>query len=391
MDPLLQAKFRPMEAPKGHDYSDAKIGERPGANSADNNDKSKVNFRDLILNSNDEVSKTRQAQKNGDQLRMAKTDADFAKMLTDKANQGNLRKPQNELDKDAFLKLFITQMRNQDPLNPDKSDQMAAQLAQFHGLEQMMNVNKNLEKMQADASLGRAVGLIDFVGKDIKLSNGKLAMEKGKLSTPAVAKLEADATNATLEIRDSAGVLMASKALGPMTRGEHPLAWEGAGKDGKPLADGAYTFSLAATDVHGQAIGAPITSTVKVTGVDLHDQGGSFYTPLGKVAIAEVASVGATEATPPAKPAKIEGASQAAANPSTAPAAPEHEGGVGSLPQSPGTPGTPNSPGQPGSTQAATPVTTPAPLSTDGPKAADLDLTTRSPMPILPHFPERDS
>ena len=49
-----------------------------------------------------------------------------------------------------FLTLFTTQLKNQDPLKPDDAAQMAAQLAQFNGLEQMMNVNKNLEQMTSN-------------------------------------------------------------------------------------------------------------------------------------------------------------------------------------------------------------------------------------------------
>ena len=290
MDPAIQAKFKPPEPPRGRDFSDQAVKDAGPAQ--DGNPANRVNFRDLLLNSNDDVARQRVAQKNGDQLRAAKSDADFAKMLTDRANQGNLRKPQNELDKDAFLKLFVTQMRNQDPLNPDNSAQMAAQLAQFHGLEQMMNVNKNLEKMQTEAAVGRAVGLIGFVGKDVHLDNGKLFVSKGKVATDAVMKLAGPANQVSLELRDGSGSVVATKALGPMNAGEHKVEWEGKGKDGKPLLDGAYTFSVMATDMRGQAVAAPITSTVKITGVDLKDPGGAFYTPLGKIGVTEVAAVG---------------------------------------------------------------------------------------------------
>jgi len=63
----------------------------------------------LIRNVDDAVLdalRKRAAQKNGDGLQAAKTDAEFAKAMADKLNKENLRKPQNELDKDAFLKLF---------------------------------------------------------------------------------------------------------------------------------------------------------------------------------------------------------------------------------------------------------------------------------------------
>ncbi len=295
MNGALEARIKPFESPAARDFSDATI-KNPNESVADSNSKDKVSFRDLLLNSNDETARERAAQKNGDNLRAAKSDDEFVKMMRDKANPQNLRKPQNELDKDAFLKLFVTQMRNQDPLNPDDSAEMAAQLAQFHGLEQMMNVNKNLEKMQSDEAIGRAVNLINFVGKEVKLSNGKLQIESGRMVTDATVKLDQDSINTTLEIRDAAGAVVAQKDLGPMQAGDNKLEWEGLSKDGKKLSNGAYTFSIVATDRNNQPIPANITSTLQVTGVDLHDTGGAFHTPIGKVGVRDVASVGTSAA-----------------------------------------------------------------------------------------------
>lgn len=53
----------------------------------------------------------------------------------------------NSLDKDAFLKLLVTQLANQNPLNPVEDKEFIAQLAQFSALEQMQNLNKNLISM----------------------------------------------------------------------------------------------------------------------------------------------------------------------------------------------------------------------------------------------------
>ncbi len=54
-------------------------------------------------------------------------------------------KKSNELDKNSFLTLLVTQMQNQDPLNPTDNSEMIAQLAQFSSLEQMTNLNTSFE------------------------------------------------------------------------------------------------------------------------------------------------------------------------------------------------------------------------------------------------------
>jgi len=69
----------------------------------------------------------------------------------------------NELGKDAFLRLLIAQLQNQDPLNPMDDREFIAQMAQFSALEQMTNMNKTLEGM---ASLDK-YSAVNYVGKTI--------------------------------------------------------------------------------------------------------------------------------------------------------------------------------------------------------------------------------
>ena len=56
-------------------------------------------------------------------------------------------KANDELGKDAFLQLLVTQLQHQDPLNPQDNGEYIAQLAQFSSLEQMTNVAKQLEEL----------------------------------------------------------------------------------------------------------------------------------------------------------------------------------------------------------------------------------------------------
>jgi len=63
----------------------------------------------------------------------------------------------NSLDKDAFLKLLVTQLQYQDPMNPVDDKQFIAQMAQFSSLEQMQNLNVAYAKSQAFSMVGRIV------------------------------------------------------------------------------------------------------------------------------------------------------------------------------------------------------------------------------------------
>ncbi|QMV40166.1 flagellar hook capping FlgD N-terminal domain-containing protein [Cohnella cholangitidis] len=76
--------------------------------------------------------------------------------------QAAARKPVKELGKDQFLQILVTQLRNQDPMQPLQDKEFIAQMAQFSSLEQTMNMTKELVALKQSA--GMAAGLI---GKEV--------------------------------------------------------------------------------------------------------------------------------------------------------------------------------------------------------------------------------
>jgi flagellar basal-body rod modification protein FlgD len=80
----------------------------------------------------------------------------------------NGRKPQQNLGKDDFLKLLITQLSYQDPTAPMQDKEFIAQMAQFSSLEQMTSMAADFAKLtsmvsgsEASQSLGRNVELVE--------------------------------------------------------------------------------------------------------------------------------------------------------------------------------------------------------------------------------------
>jgi flagellar basal-body rod modification protein FlgD len=83
------------------------------------------------------------------------------------SNQNNI---QNLFAKDqfvsqnTFMELLITQLKNQDPMNPQDSSQFVSQLAQFSSLEQMTQLNKNISSVLETSVtnlIGRTVTVAD--------------------------------------------------------------------------------------------------------------------------------------------------------------------------------------------------------------------------------------
>lgn len=73
-----------------------------------------------------------------------------------------------ELGKDEFLKILLTQLQNQDPMNPMEDQEFIAQMAQFSSLEQMTNMNDNIQKFIDRQTHNDFVSHSDLIGKKVE-------------------------------------------------------------------------------------------------------------------------------------------------------------------------------------------------------------------------------
>ena len=198
-----------------------------------------------------------------------------------------------DLDKEDFLLLLVTQLQNQDPLNPSDSTEFTAQLAQFSALEQLTNVNDNLEYLQLyQASINNAQA-VDFIGKTIIASGDTINVSDG-VSEDIIFELSGDAEKATISIYDSSGGLVATLDEGALSDGEHSITWNCEDDDGNTVSDGAYTFEVSAVDSNGNSVDASTYSEVVVTGVTFED--GTTYLLAGdkKYAMGDVVTIKGT-------------------------------------------------------------------------------------------------
>ena len=81
-------------------------------------------------------------------------------------------KSNQSLGKDDFLKLLVTQLQSQDPLNPMDDKEFIAQMAQFTSLEQMQNMNTSVQITQATS----------FIGKQVTWDNDQGVQQTGVVS-----------------------------------------------------------------------------------------------------------------------------------------------------------------------------------------------------------------
>lgn len=90
------------------------------------------------------------------------------------------RQVRNELGKNDFLQLLVTQMRFQDPMKPMEDKEFVAQLAQFSALEQMMNVGLSSSLTYGISVLNKTVHATDLAGKPVNGTAISVRLVDGK-------------------------------------------------------------------------------------------------------------------------------------------------------------------------------------------------------------------
>jgi flagellar basal-body rod modification protein FlgD len=96
-----------------------------------------------------------------------------------------LSNPKATLDKDGFLKLFITQLQHQDPSAPMDASESVAQMAQFSMVEGMNNMQATNSSIASSLNTSSAVGLI---GRTVSYVDDKGELQTGKVDRVATTK-----------------------------------------------------------------------------------------------------------------------------------------------------------------------------------------------------------
>lgn len=155
------------------------------------------------------------------------------------------------LGKDEFLRLLVTQLQNQDPVNPMDSSEFASQLAQFNSVEQLINVNSSLENMATSQEVIGA-GLSNTLaaslpGKKVKAYADTIRFD-GDNPVEFGFNLAGAADSVKITIRNENGDVIRTASLDPKGPGEHTWEWDGTTTTGKDMPAGDYTISVEAMD-----------------------------------------------------------------------------------------------------------------------------------------------
>lgn len=146
---------------------------------------------------------------------------------------------------DRFMTMLVTQMKNQDPLNPMDNAQITSQLAQIDTLKGIDGMNSTLQKLLTSYSDALSMQSSSLVGKNVLAAGNSLPL--GANGALGGVKLGGDADKVSIIISDAKGVKVAQEDLGAQKAGVIDFAWDGTDANGARLANGNYQFAVQAT------------------------------------------------------------------------------------------------------------------------------------------------
>ncbi|MFC0253145.1 flagellar hook assembly protein FlgD [Massilia consociata] len=159
-----------------------------------------------------------------------------------------------QADTDKFMTLLVTQLKNQDPLNPLDNAQVTSQLAQLQTVTGVNKLNSTLESLKSSYQSSEAMQATNLIGHGVLVEGHQLGLNDGK----AILGVELDSAADKVQVlitSTATGKEVATIELGPQAAGVVPIAWDGVpdptkvDADGKPvtLPNGTYTYRVVAT------------------------------------------------------------------------------------------------------------------------------------------------
>ena len=195
--------------------------------------------------------------------------------LLDNVN-GKKNATTNSIDKAQvrFMTLLVTQMKNQDPLNPMDNAQVTSQMAQLSTVTGIDKLNNTLESLIGSVQTGQSYQASSMIGHNVLVSGNEVS-SNGTGGYFGV-NLPVGADKLSVTIKNSAGSAIRTLTLGAQNTGNLPLSWDGKADDGSIAKAGNYKFEVTATTagksaaVEGLSYAQVMSLSNNATGIKLN-------------------------------------------------------------------------------------------------------------------------
>ncbi len=221
---------------------------------------------------------------------------EIASLTTGGGNQMfNAPKDIGSVSQEDFLQLLITQLKNQDPMEPQDSQQFAAQLAQFTSLEELQTLNSTTTQgVEANLMLAQTINntmAATMIGKEVKAIGDTISMVEG-VESPVSFQIGAFADTVEVTIKDAAGNTVKTIGMNSVAEGDHTITWDGTNEDGRDLPPGEYSFSVSATNAAGEEVAADTVMIGLISAVRYTSSGAIFMVNGREIPFSSVLELG---------------------------------------------------------------------------------------------------
>lgn len=198
-----------------------------------------------------------------------------------------LSQSQSDELRQSFLTLLITQLENQDPLNPMDNAEMTSQLAQINtvsGIEQLNDTLNGITEQMNASQMIQASGLIGNAvlvpGNNVKVNVDE---DGNSFATPFGIELDKPASSVEIVIRSRGGEVVYRNEVSGVKAGVESFQWDGKTTDGEALPSGDYRVSYNAKDADGNSVSAQPLNYALVQGVTPQEKGQEVRLDLGAI------------------------------------------------------------------------------------------------------------
>jgi flagellar basal-body rod modification protein FlgD len=146
-----------------------------------------------------------------------------------------------------FLKLLVTQLNNQDPLNPLDNAELTSQLAQMSTVSGIERLNTALQSLVAQSGSSQTLQAASLIDRTVLVPGNAIALGSDA-ATPFGIDMLGSATSAKVTIADAAGNVVRTYDFDALAMGVKNMSWDGKNDSGEQMAPGSYTVSVVAMD-----------------------------------------------------------------------------------------------------------------------------------------------
>jgi flagellar basal-body rod modification protein FlgD len=145
----------------------------------------------------------------------------------------------------AFLQLLVTQMQNQDPLNPMDNAQITSQLAQISTVDGITTLNTSMQQLITASNANQTIAAAGMLGATVLVPGSTMNLSSGQALYGV--NLAQAASNVQVTVTNSSGSTVSTINLGALPAGVNSFNWNGAESSGGTAASGSYNFTVTAT------------------------------------------------------------------------------------------------------------------------------------------------